>query len=59
MPTQVKDKGRWQTFLESDFFYAFKRSPVALASFTVVTLLVLSAIFAPLIAHPTRSIRPA
>jgi len=58
MTQEVKDKGRFQTFLESDFFYAFKRSPVALVSFAVVCLLVLSAIFAPLIA-PTNPFDPA
>ncbi|WP_421702945.1 ABC transporter permease [Aliiroseovarius sp.] len=58
MTPEAKDKGRWQAFLESDFFYAFKRSPVALVSFTVVCLLVLSAVFAPLIA-PTNPFDPA
>ncbi|MCE8008144.1 ABC transporter permease [Aestuariivita sp.] len=43
-------RSRIQEFLSSDFFYAFRRSPVAIASFTVVSLLVLSAVFAPLIA---------
>ncbi|MEM7723154.1 MAG: ABC transporter permease [Pseudomonadota bacterium] len=37
-------------FTDSDFFYKFKRSPVAVVSFAVVLLLVLSAVFAPLIA---------
>ncbi len=36
--------------LDSDFFYSFRRSPVAVVSFIVVMLLVLSAVFAPLIA---------
>jgi len=36
--------------LDSDFFYSFRRSPVAVVSFVVVMLLVLSAVFAPLIA---------
>ncbi|MEL6643166.1 MAG: ABC transporter permease [Pseudomonadota bacterium] len=40
----------WARFADSDFFYKFKRSPVALVSFGVVMLLVLSAVFAPLIA---------
>ena len=43
------EKGRLQRFRESDFFHAFKRSPVAIVSFAVVSVLVLSAIFAPLI----------
>jgi len=49
-PTVAKEKSRWQSFRESDFFYAFKRSPVAIISFTVVCILVLSAVCAPLIA---------
>ncbi|WP_328803188.1 ABC transporter permease [Oceanomicrobium pacificus] len=52
------DKSLWQDFRESDFFYAFKRSPVALVSFAVVCILVLSAVFAPLIA-PTNPFDPA
>ena len=50
MPTNSRDKSRWKRFRESDFFYAFKRSPVAIISFTVVSILVLSAVCAPLIA---------
>ena len=58
-PSKVsQDAGRWHRFRESDFFYAFKRSPVAVVSFTVVCILVLSAIFAPLIA-PTNPFDPA
>ncbi len=58
-PSKVsQDEGRWHRFRESDFFYAFKRSPVAVISFTVVCILVLSAIFAPLIA-PTNPFDPA
>jgi peptide/nickel transport system permease protein len=37
-------------FFASDFFYAFRRSPVAVISFLVVLILVSSALFAPLIA---------
>ena len=54
---QVRDKGRWERFRESDFYYNFKRSPVAVVSFAVVCLLVLSAVFAPLIA-PTNPFDP-
>ncbi|MEM6386428.1 MAG: ABC transporter permease [Pseudomonadota bacterium] len=50
--------GRWVRFRDGDFFYAFKRSAVAVVSFAVVTLLVLSAVFAPLIA-PTNPFDPA
>lgn len=58
LSTRSQDKGRWQRFLESDFFYTFKRSPVAVVSFAVVCILVFSAIFAPLIA-PTNPFDPA
>ncbi len=37
-------------FLNSDIFYAFRTSPVAMASAFVTVLLVLAAVFAPLIA---------
>ncbi|MEM7295164.1 MAG: ABC transporter permease [Pseudomonadota bacterium] len=45
-------------FLDSDLFYAFRTSPVAVVSFVVTVLLVLSAVFAPLIA-PTNPFDPA
>ncbi|WP_299043280.1 ABC transporter permease [uncultured Tateyamaria sp.] len=50
--TQPKPKAptRLHRWADSDFIYQFKRSPVAIFSFTVALLLVLSAIFAPLIA---------
>ena len=54
----ARDKSRLQQFRDSDFFYAFKRSPVAIASFALVALLVLMAVFAPLIA-PTNPFNPA
>ena len=37
-------------FLASDFFYKFRRSPVAVGAFLVTAILVLSAVFAPIIA---------
>ena len=37
-------------FLASDLFYRFRKSPVAVVAFVVTVLLVLSAVFAPLIA---------
>ncbi|MEQ6203382.1 ABC transporter permease [Sulfitobacter sp. HNIBRBA2951] len=49
-PTPVKDPSRLSLALQSDFFYAFKRSPVAVVSFVVVLIMVLGAVFAPLIA---------
>ena len=54
----ARDKSRLQQFRDSDFFYAFKRSPVAIVSFALVALLVLMAVFAPLIA-PTNPFNPA
>jgi len=49
-PIAVKDPSRLSLALQSDFIYQFKRSPVAVVSFALVALLVLSAILAPLIA---------
>lgn len=48
--TQVKAPGRFARFWDSDFAWNFRRSPVAVVSFVVVCILVLSAVFAPLIA---------
>ncbi|MDC1376477.1 ABC transporter permease [Amylibacter sp.] len=45
-------------FLESDFLYDFLRAPVAIVSFCVVSILVLSAVFAQFIA-PTNPFDPA
>jgi peptide/nickel transport system permease protein len=41
---------RFKRAWDSDFAYSFRRSPVAMVSFVVVVLLVLAAVFAPLIA---------
>ncbi|QUJ76808.1 ABC transporter permease [Sulfitobacter albidus] len=41
---------RYRRAVDSDLFYAFRRSPVAIVSAFVALLLVLSAVFAPLIA---------
>jgi peptide/nickel transport system permease protein len=49
-PLHVKDPSRLSLWWQSDFMYAFKRSPVAVVSFSVVALMVLAAVFAPLIA---------
>ena len=57
-PIPVKPKSRFRLALESDLFYTFKRSPVAIVSAAVVLLLVLAAVFAPLIA-PTDPFDPA
>ncbi|WP_299772957.1 ABC transporter permease [uncultured Tateyamaria sp.] len=48
--TPTKAPTRLQRWADSDFFYLFKRSPVAIVSFAVALILVLSAVFAPLIA---------
>lgn len=45
-------------FFDSDVFYAFRTSPVAICSLVVTVLLVLSAVFAPLIAT-TNPFNPA
>ena len=49
---------RIQTMLDSDLFYSFRRSPVAVVSLCVVVLMVLAAVFAPLIA-PHNPFNPA
>jgi len=48
--TQIKDPSLWRVAMDSDFVYKFKRSPVAVVSTVVTLILILSAIFAPLIA---------
>ncbi len=50
IPVPVRPKSRLRIALESDVFFSFRRSPVAVASAVVVLILVLSAVFAPLIA---------
>ena len=49
---------RLQRFLHSDFVFDFKRSPLAIVAATLVLILFLVAIFAPLIA-PTNPFNPA
>ncbi len=49
---------RTRRALDSDLFYAFKRSPVAMVSAVFALVLIMSAIFAPLIA-PTNPFDPA
>lgn len=49
---------RMRRALDSDLFYAFKRSPVAMVSALVAAVLILSAVFAPFIA-PTNPFDPA
>lgn len=49
-PVAVKDPSRLKLALQSDFFYNFRRSPVAIISFSVVVAMVLSALLAPWIA---------
>ena len=48
--SQPADRSRIALALDSDFVYAFRRSPVAIVASVVVAVLVLSAIFAPLLA---------
>lgn len=45
-------------FLNSDFFYSFRRAPVAIVSFIVATTMILLAVLAPLIA-PTNPFDPS
>lgn len=52
------ERGNWQRFLESDFFYDFKRSPVTIVSFTIVVTLILLAVLADFVA-PTNPFDPA
>ncbi|MEM9707703.1 MAG: ABC transporter permease [Pseudomonadota bacterium] len=54
----VRRPSRLAAALDSDFFYSFRRSPVAVVSFIVAAILVLSAVFAPWIA-PTNPFDPA
>ncbi|MCR9151860.1 MAG: ABC transporter permease [Rhodobacteraceae bacterium] len=42
--------GRLRRAWQSDFLWSFRRAPVAMVSFLVVTVLVLAAVFAPLVA---------
>ena len=58
MPAKPVEQSRLRVFLDSDIFYMFKRSPVAVVSAIVVLVLVMSAVFAPLIA-PTNPFDPA
>ncbi|MCV6585884.1 MAG: ABC transporter permease [Marinibacterium sp.] len=53
-----KDPSRLRIALQSDFFYSFRRSPVAVVSAVIVLTMVLAALFAPLIA-PTNPFDPA
>jgi len=48
--TSSRPTSRLARFWDSDFAYNFRRSPVAVVSFVLVSLLVLMALFAPLIA---------
>ncbi|WP_299350792.1 ABC transporter permease [uncultured Shimia sp.] len=48
--TQSAPPSRLRRALDSDLYYAFRRSPVAMVSAAVSLLLILSAVFAPLIA---------
>jgi peptide/nickel transport system permease protein len=48
--TQSATPTRLRRALDSDLYYAFRRSPVAMVSAAVAILLILSAVFAPLIA---------
>ncbi len=49
-PAQAAEPSALSRFRASDFYWKFKRSPVAVISFVVTMILILSAVFAPLIA---------
>ena len=51
-------KSKWHRFLDSDFFFDFKRSPLAMLATTIVAFLFVVAILASLIA-PTNPFDPA
>lgn len=53
----IVERSRWQRFRDSDFYFAFKGSPVAIVSFAVVCVLVFAAVFAPWVA-PTNPFDP-
>ncbi|GFE66007.1 ABC transporter permease [Litoreibacter roseus] len=50
LPSATKRPSRFKTAWDSDFAYAFRKSPVAIISATMVFLLMAAAVFAPLIA---------
>ena len=52
------ERSAWQRFVESDFFFDFKRSPVTILSFTIVVTLILLALLADFVA-PTNPFDPA
>ncbi|ABG31815.1 ABC transporter permease [Roseobacter denitrificans] len=58
LPVKAAEQSRLRVFLDSDVFYMFRKSPVAVVSSIVFGLLVLSAVFAPLIA-PTNPFDPS
>ncbi len=49
-PAAKTRDSRFRRIWESDFVWSFRHAPVAVASFAVVLLLILAAVFAPLIA---------
>ena len=53
-----KRPSRLRAMLDSDLFYSFRKTPVAVVSLCVVLLMVLAAVFAPLIA-PHDAFNPA
>ena len=55
VPVRTSRLARWR---DTDLYYSFTRSPVAMISFAVVLVLVVCAVFAPLIA-PTNPFDPA
>ncbi len=52
------ERSTWQRFIESDFFYDFRRSPVTIVSFSIVVILIMLAVLADFVA-PTNPFDPA
>jgi len=48
----------WARTWDSDLAYAFRHSPIAIIATLVVTLLILGAVFAPLVAPHDRNYSP-
>ena len=57
-PELVKPPGRWSRMIDSDLVYAFRRSPVVIASTVVLAIIVTAALLAPWLA-PQNPFDPA
>jgi len=57
-PVAAPKTSRWKTFLKSDIAWSYRRSPITIVASIVALLLVLMAVFAPLLA-PYNPFNPA